>query len=359
MVTVIWIFAMVCQAKSFAVFGYLPEWRYHALSFESVSRHVTHIIFFSLEMNPLTGKIKSMDRFPSEEILAKARANNNGAKFYICFGGNGRSDGFKLVHRKDARHNFVKGLLSLVQKHNLDGVDYNWEYPGYSFRNGYADADTVHKDYLGLFNLVKESREAFDKHAQAQRKQKRLGISLAYYPDSRQEKLLLKYGIQKYVDYMHMMTYDQHGQQHSSYDFAVRSISQGIELGLPPSKLTLGLPFYGRDSHGQWTTYEEILNKHYDLIGGRDGTFNVDIVRGIGFNSFETIKKKTEYAIQKGIGGVMIWEIGQDCRMKSVKELNGNTHAATCKGKALSTSLHVAISKARPHSLLQSDSEEL
>ena len=68
---------------------------------------------------------------------------------------------------------------------------------------------------------------------------------------------------------MHMMTYDQHGQQHSSYDFAVRSISQGIELGLPPSKLTLGLPFYGRDSHGQWTTYEEILNKHYDLIGGR------------------------------------------------------------------------------------------
>ena len=158
---------------------------------------------------------------------------------------------------------------------------------------------------------------------------------------------------------MHMMTYDQHGQQHSSYDFAVRSITQGIELGLPPSKLTLGLPFYGRDRHGQWTTYEEILNKHYDLIGGRDGNFNVDNVDGIGFNSFETIKKKTEYAIQKGIGGVMIWEIGQDCRMKAVEELNGNTHAETCRGKALSASLHVAISKARPQSLLQSDSEEL
>ena len=55
----------------------------------------------------------------------------------------------------------------------------------------------------------------------------------------------------------------------------------------------------------------------------------------------------------------MIWEIGQDCRMKSVKELNGTSHAASCKGKALSTSLHVAISTARPHSLLQSDSEEL
>ena len=300
-----------------------------------------------------------MDRFPNEEVLARAKANNSGAKFYICFGGNGRSDGFKLVHRKETRRAFIEDLLSLVQKHNLDGVDYNWEYPGYSFKSGYADAETVNKDYLGLYNLVKESREAFDKHAQRLRTQDRLGISLAYYPDSRQEKLLLKYDIQKHVDHMHMMTYDQHGQQHSSYDFAVRSINQGIALGLPPSKLTLGLPFYGRDKHGQWTTYEEILNTHYDSIGGRDGNFNVDSVGGIGFNSFETIRKKTEYAIKTEIGGVMIWEIGQDCRMKMVNELNGNTHAETCKGKALSTSLHVAISKARSHTLLPSGLEEL
>ena len=41
-----------------------------------------------------------MDRFPSEEILAKAKADNNGAKFYICFEER-RSDGFLLVHRKE------------------------------------------------------------------------------------------------------------------------------------------------------------------------------------------------------------------------------------------------------------------
>ena len=45
--------------------------------------------------------------------------------------------------------------------------------------------------------------------------------------------------------------------------------------------------------------------------------------------------------------------------MKMVNELNGNTHAETCKGKALSTSLHVAISKARSHTLLPSGLEEL
>ena len=53
-------FKQVVVANS-VVFGYLPEWRYHALSFESVSEHVTHIIFFSLEMDPKTGMITAMD----------------------------------------------------------------------------------------------------------------------------------------------------------------------------------------------------------------------------------------------------------------------------------------------------------
>ena len=30
------------------------------------------------------------------------------------------------------------------------------------------------------------------------------------------------------------------------------------------------------------------------------------------FNGPETIAKKTRYAIEAGLGGVMIWELGQD-----------------------------------------------
>ena len=120
------------QADSFVVFGYLPEWRYHSLSFESVSQHVTHIIFFSLEMDDKTGKITAMDRFPNKEILDRARSLKNEVKLYICFGGNGRSNGFKLVLDENKRKVFLKELISLVEKYDLDGIDYNWEYPGYS-----------------------------------------------------------------------------------------------------------------------------------------------------------------------------------------------------------------------------------
>jgi len=35
-------------------------------------------------------------------------------------------------------------------------------------------------------------------------------------------------------------------------------------------------------------------------------------VDGIYFNGPATIRQKTQQAIESGIGGVMIWEIGQD-----------------------------------------------
>ena len=340
-------FKQVVVANS-VVFGYLPEWRYHALSFESISEHVTHIIFFSLEMDPKTGMITAMDRLPNVETLQRAKRAKNKAKLYICFGGNGRSDGFKLVLNKNKRQVFITQLISLMNQYEFDGVDYNWEYPGYSFQHGYSNDQVVNNDYKGLYNLVKETREAFDKLSKKSKNgKKRLGITLAYYPDGRQEKLFLKYKIDQYVDYMHMMTYDQHGNQHSSYEFAIKSVEQAIDIGLPSKKLTLGLPFYGRDHTGHWTTYEDILSKHYDKIKGNNKEMNVDKVLDIGFNSVVTIEEKTKYAIKKRIGGVMIWEIGQDCRIKEVKEKNGNVHIETCKGNAPANSLHFAISRGR------------
>ena len=38
----------------FVVFGYLPEWRYEALNWETAAEHVSHIILFSMEMICIT-----------------------------------------------------------------------------------------------------------------------------------------------------------------------------------------------------------------------------------------------------------------------------------------------------------------
>jgi GH18 family chitinase len=80
----------------------------------------------------------------------------------------------------------------------------------------------------------------------------------------------------------------------------------------PPSKLLLGLPFYGYswnedDEPGQAYTYAEILAKY----PGED-VANKDQIDHLYYNGKATIVKKCRWAIENKIAGVMIWQIGQD-----------------------------------------------
>ena len=122
-------------SSSFAVVGYLPEWRYEGANFETLSSSLTHLLLFSLEPTP-DGGITALDRLPGPDVMAEIKAATDAtpdaAQVLICFGGNGRSNGFsKMSRSKAARKRFVAALVELCEKWELGGVDYNWEYPGY------------------------------------------------------------------------------------------------------------------------------------------------------------------------------------------------------------------------------------
>lgn len=87
-------------AASFSVAGYLPEWRYEGANWDTLTSHLTHLILFSAEPSA-EGGIWGLDRIPRRELLedAKAAAKRNGAKLLLCFGGNGRSAGFRDTAR--------------------------------------------------------------------------------------------------------------------------------------------------------------------------------------------------------------------------------------------------------------------
>jgi len=213
-----------------------------------------------------------------------------------------------------ARKNFISKLISLCKEKNFHGIDYNWEYPGYVFGRGYDDAQTK-EDYAGLKLLLAETRTAFEKHS--------LVLTMSYYPDERQERLLKEIKAPAAVDLMHMMSYDQPGR-HSTMAFAKKTADQGASI-LPPSQLTLGLPFYARNiKTGDWKTYEDLVQKYKP--GPRvDRVGNDEYMNGV-----DTIAQKVEYAYKLGLGGVMIWEVGQDCRLVEVKNPGSNPHVVTC-----------------------------
>ena len=185
------------SSTSFTVVGYLPEWRYEGANFETLCQHLTHLLLFSLEPTP-NGDVAALDRLPNKDLMAEIQSSCDATtKILICFGGNGRSHGFsKMVQSKQARALFVKNIVKLCEQYGLNGVDYNWEYPGYEFGRGYQSQEEIAADYQGLALLVSETRNAFDRCSEENLNT----ITLAYYPDKAQEQLLMQFGISEHVD---------------------------------------------------------------------------------------------------------------------------------------------------------------
>jgi len=122
-------------------------------------------------------------------------------------------------------------------------------------------------------------------------------------------------------------------------------VAQALASPLPAGKVTLGLPFYGRRTgSGDWETYEDILQR----LGGQpraqqqkdvelqephnyaeDKTSSSDGKGVVYYNGPVTIERKVALALSNGLGGVMIWEAGQDCRLQPVTH-GDVTHRRTC-----------------------------
>ena len=273
-----------------AVYGYLPEWRFlrwpeeeQSYRWTALGEHVSHLIIFSLEITT-DGALSAMDRFPSDSALRYAHTARTatGMKLLISFGGNSRTAGFPdMATTPSKRKRFLSALSTLLNDKQLDGVDYNWEYP----RNA--------KEWAGLASLVSETRTLFPSKT----------ITVAYYPDGRQEKEMAK--LQHNVDALLAMSYDQNGK-HSTMGLAVSTIQTAKAAGLHMDKVCLGLPFYSRNIHsGDWKTYEDLYRQHTPA----DST---DQIGDDYFNGRSTLAAKAKLASEHNLGGLMIWEIGQD-----------------------------------------------
>ena len=59
------------------------------------------------------------------------------------------------------------------------------------------------------------------------------------------------FGLDEEVDLMFSMSYDQGAPQHSSRELAKQTLKQADNANLVMSKLCLGVPFYGRNNHGE------------------------------------------------------------------------------------------------------------
>jgi chitinase len=284
--------------RDFVVVGYVPDYR--LASFDpAVGGLVTDLIFFSIQPKP-TGELDA-GRLTDKGLakLAEARKRHKN-RLLVAVGGWGRSRGFAGVATDEkARQLFVSNLTKFCLDNKLDGADFDWEHPANKAEE---------KAYATLLVDVKRAFRP---------KELLVTVALADWQDP---------GATAYdaVDRIHIMAYDHGGERHSTLEQAKADVKKFLDRGVAKEKLCLGLPFYGRSMKDRKVemSYADIVKKHKP-------TPDADEAGGVYFNGTDTIRKKVRYAQEAGLGGVMVWELGQD--MSGAGSLLETIHEAVTK----------------------------
>jgi len=288
------------EEEEFQIVGYLPHYRMKSVSAAEVAPCLTDLIFFSVEPDA-TGGIDRSRLTPERADRLRVFRNRLGVRLFLAVGGWGRSSGFgPMVTDGAARAAFVENVTRLCLEEGFNGVDFDWEYPANDAeRSAYA-------------SLLAETGAAFGPHG--------LRVTMALEP-----RTALSAGALARVDRIHLMAYD-HGGRHSTFEQACADVERLVSIGVPHAKICLGLPFYARKMDGSRdaTTFEAIVRR----FGPRRAE---DEAGGYFFNGPDTIARKTRWALDEGLAGVMVWELGQDAPddMSLLGAIGSTVHQAT------------------------------
>jgi len=288
---------------------------------------------------------KTCDAHKNEEGLI-GLAHAAGAEIYPSLGGWTLSDAFvPMAANPVSREKFANNCVEMIQDYDFDGIDIDWEYPGYEDHSGTPD------DRENYNLLLDELRTKLD--ALTDITGKYYGITAALPCGPSNIANIDVAHVSTKLDELNLMTYDFAGswdnvtgvnapiyhQGWGSDGFSLDDcVNTWLDGGGTRDQINIGLPFYGR-SYG-WASglnqpFEGADMKHFSIDEGTPQYFNIvsklglmTTVRhestktqygffndGSGFVSYDdeqAICDKTEYVLNENLNGFIIWELSGD-----------------------------------------------
>ncbi len=200
------------------------------------------------------------------------------------------SDKNRLFTDPAVRRRSIERCLELTARYELCGVDIDYEYP---------DNETQWRRY-GVF--LRELSDALKKEGRM------LSTALSPWGITLQPEEI------RCLDYVNIMAYDLGDKQgrHSTYTLADTSIAYFEKLGFSPSKLVLGLAFYGVstiqvDAPHSGHPYARYVQQFGDRV-----KTDTNQVEDIYFTGRDMNRDKTLLAIRRGLSGVFYWNFACD-----------------------------------------------
>ena len=290
-----------------------PTWSIAGFSPENIRwNHITHlgvVAIYPLD-NGLLNTVDADAVLPA--LLAGAKANNK--KVIISIGGAGAAGkGFlALTKNPQTQQTFINQVVSYVARHQLDGVDIDWEFWTYQNIDGKGGNDP--DESQRLVNLLAALRAALPAN-----KLLTVDIFVGGWVG-------LQYlsAIEQHVDYVNVMTYDFTGawpespiNHHADYSTFKRALAFTKAQGFTAEKLIIGLPSYGIEfengknaSIKHWP-YRDIL-KHIIQAGEAKAALKHGRYQNLYFETPSLIDKKAQLIQRSDYAGAMFFELTGD-----------------------------------------------
>lgn len=261
---------------------YLPDYRVKAGT-EPRLFGTTHLILFSAKPDG-DGKVDFTKIKPELFAFAKKAQASQPVKVTFCVGGWGKGKQFASAVSSEAnRKRFVNDLVDFCEKHDLDGVDLDWEFP---------KGDREHADFEIFLEQLSSRLHANDRI---------LTIALGYTRP-------LSKTCWPYIDQINLMSYQPWSVQ--DYEpWLVESIKRFLEAGAPPEKILLGVGFFAKEKAGKRRaiSWRHLADGKLEALPDSDSGF-----WPVGREACDLrLRLVKEY----GLGGVMVWDYGHDSQL--------------------------------------------
>lgn len=260
-----------------------------------------------------------------------------GVRVNLCIGGYGNAaiPISKAARTEAGRVKLAKSIVDAIERYHFDGVDIDWEYPGF-----YTDPNYIisqEEDTRNYTLFIKELRRQV-KDANSDY------LVTAAVPGGPWSPTRYNISdISNCLDYLLLMTYDlQVGTSFlhtalypSANTFEGCTVSETVEYyksrGASANKLVIGAAFYGRVNNDS-IIYDEIrkkmdssnVTKHWDDVAKAPYLYDSINNQKISYDDSKSIKNKIQYLKSEGLAGIMFWEFNQDSSGELIRAINTN-----------------------------------
>ncbi len=284
-------------------------------------------------------------------VLTGLKKTNPQLQVLISVGGGGNgSAGFSdMAITAAGRRKFIDSAVAMVEKYSLDGIDVDWEYPGYT----HAVTTVRPEDKQTYTLLLKELKQRLN------REQKKLGRKLYTSSATGATQIWLDHTdmkqASKWLDSVNMMCYDWYNptEKTTGHDSPLytspadpkaisidNAVSMYLNAGVPAKKIVIGVPFYGRKwvgvesvNNGLWQPIasktaapqstpvfgqiEPLINaqgyvRYWDPVARAPYLYNAATKTFITYNDAQAELERTKYILHKHLGGIMFWQYTGD-----------------------------------------------